>query len=114
VRKHYGFNDLYAMQNSWLDWVKAGRPQLAPVNGAIASLASHTAPAVVRGQSPDDEITPIQGDWSDVLNRERKPNGTSVYAAMAIRAKGQPRSASAARAARSVYDASLPKDVVRR
>ncbi len=38
VEKHYGYHDLYALQNSWLDWVKQGRPQLSPVDRGIATL----------------------------------------------------------------------------
>ena len=113
VQKHYGYNDLYTLQNSWLDWVKQGRPQLAPTGGAIATLASHNA-TVVRGQSPDDDITPIRETSSDGLSRERQEMGGSIYAAMAARAKNQARPPIAASAARSVYDASLPGSVVRR
>jgi hypothetical protein len=107
VEKHYGYHDLYALQNSWLDWVKQGRPQLAPTGEAIASLASHTTP-VVRGQSPDDDVTPIGVTPSAALSRDRQETGGSIYAAMAARAKSQARPPIAASAARSVYDASLP------
>ena len=101
VEQHYGFDNLYAMQNTWLDWVKAGRPTLAPTRSAIASLASHEVP-VIRGQSPDDRVTPIS------------PGGESIYVAMAARAKQQARPAAATSAARSVYDASLLNGVMRR
>ncbi|MEX2092269.1 MAG: hypothetical protein WD971_06310 [Pirellulales bacterium] len=113
VQKHYGFHDLYALQNSWLDWVKQGRPQLAPVGGAIASLASHEEP-IVRGQSPDDDVTPIGVASAAALSRERPPAGNSIYAAMAARAKVQARPATTASAARSIYDASLSSGTVRR
>jgi hypothetical protein len=106
VEKHYGFHDLFALQNSWLDWVKQGRPQLAPVNTAVATLASHNEPVVVRGQSPDDDITPLQPTCADAQSGERQ--GGSIYAAMAARAKSQASTPIAASAARSVYDASLP------
>jgi hypothetical protein len=114
VREHYGYNDLFALQNSWLDWVKQGRPQLAPAGGAVATLASHTQPAVVRGQSPDDEVTPIAARRADAQSRERQEPGGSIYAAMAAQAKEQARPAKAATAARSVYDASLPGRTVLR
>jgi hypothetical protein len=70
VQAHYGYEHLLALQNSWLDWVKAGRPALTPDDGTlIASGRSIAAPAganvmanvttaappVIRGQSP----TPI-------------------------------------------------------
>jgi hypothetical protein len=113
VEKHYGYHDLYALQNSWLDWVKQGRPQLAPTGEAIASLASHTTP-VVRGQSPDDDVTPIGVTPSAALSRERQETGGSIYAAMAARARSQSGPPIAASAARSVYDASLSGRTMRR
>jgi hypothetical protein len=70
VQAHYGYDHLLALQNSWLDWVKAGRPALTPSDDAtlVASAPSvaptganvmanvtAAAPPVIRGQSP----TPI-------------------------------------------------------
>ncbi|MEM6655541.1 MAG: hypothetical protein AAF596_07050, partial [Planctomycetota bacterium] len=41
VRDHYGHNDLYNLQTSWLDWVKRGRPRLAmETTDPAVSLAS--------------------------------------------------------------------------
>lgn len=67
VNAHYGYEHLLALQNSWLDWVKAGRPALTPVGdaellasatptmpgatGVSANVTAGTAP-VFRGQSP--------------------------------------------------------------
>jgi hypothetical protein len=47
IEKHYGYDHLLALQNSWLDWVKAGRPQIAPVDGGtmLASAETPTPPA---------------------------------------------------------------------
>ena len=68
IKAHYGYEHLLALQNSWLDWVKAGRPQLTPAgDGATmlagaavaptgrvpASMASTTMP-VLRSKSPAD------------------------------------------------------------
>jgi hypothetical protein len=45
VRDHYGYEHLLALQNSWLDWVKSGRPELHPPLDGGAILASATSPA---------------------------------------------------------------------
>jgi hypothetical protein len=45
VRDHYGYEHLLALQNSWLDWVKAGRPALHPPLDGGAILASASSPA---------------------------------------------------------------------
>jgi hypothetical protein len=115
VRSHYGFDNLYAMQNSWLDWVKAGRPQLTPDGGSIGQLASHTQGAgtpaqgaIYRGQSPDD-VTPVGADettspgWVGVRASEVTPT-ESVYAAAAARA--QVTRQRDGRTPEAVYDAS--------
>jgi hypothetical protein len=39
TRDHYGFDHLLALQNSWLDWVKAGRPALTPPTDGGVILA---------------------------------------------------------------------------
>lgn len=101
VQRHYGFDNLVAMQNSWLGWVKDGRPQLSPVGGAIGQLASHTqgptapaAGAIYRGQSPDD-IGPIPAAKaaSPKTTLAGSPwvaaSSQSVYVAAAARAKAQ-------------------------
>ncbi len=74
VEAHYGYEHLLALQNSWLDWVKAGRPTLTPPEDATL-LASAPAAAprtatvnadvtvgsapIFRGQSP---TAPAAGD----------------------------------------------------
>jgi hypothetical protein len=44
IKAHYQYEHLLALQNSWMDWVKAGRPELQPIGGG-AILASAEAPA---------------------------------------------------------------------
>jgi hypothetical protein len=113
VEQHYGFHDLYALQTSWLDWVKQGRPQLAPATGAIASLASHQEP-VFRGQSPDNDITPIRASESGSLIVASAQGHDSVYAAMAARAKQPEPSTPSPAVTHSIYDASLSTGTLRR
>jgi len=115
VHQHYGFENLVAMQTSWLGWVKDGRPPLSPGGGPIGQLASHTqgaggptAGTIYRGQSPDD-IRPVETaglanqPWVGVRSTETAAN-QSVYAATAARAKAQRGHDGRSKAA--VYDAS--------
>lgn len=136
VHEHYGFDNLLAMQNSWNDWVKQGRPQLTPATSPIGQLASNTrgvngaasAPStqnILRLQSPDGvtstaAITPI--------SPKQLPRSTavtvaspdaSVYAAAAVQVNREqqqpirsPQSSSASTA--SVYDASRGTPTLRR
>jgi hypothetical protein len=112
VERHYGFANLAAMQDAWLEWVKAGRPRLTPETSTItqqlarqrslstasaAPDAASRAPASVaiyRGQSPD-AITPIgAAELSAPSNITGSPSSTStmvasgdsIYAATAARA----------------------------
>ena len=72
IREHYGFESLAALQNSWLDWVRQGSPQLAlrsagppsqslasadnaqlpPRSQSDAGVAVSPAKFVYRGQDP--------------------------------------------------------------
>jgi hypothetical protein len=119
VEQHYGFANLTAMQDAWLAWVKAGRPQLTPETSAITQLlarkrgdvttASATnasganpnpaAVAIYRGQSPDD-IRPIPAPApnrvASVANAQTSTvvaASGSVYAARAARAEQERRDA---------------------
>jgi hypothetical protein len=134
VEQYYGFDGLSAMQNSWLDWVKSGRPQITPESSPMVQLASHTAPKrsgdsgaeqpIVRTQSPDD-ITPISAaepptDKAKTAAVTVASASGSVYAQAAARAERERRkavpspTAAAKSRAPSVYDASVNTGVIRR
>jgi hypothetical protein len=61
VRDHYGYEHLLALQNSWLDWVKAGRPELHPPLDGGAILASAASPAG-RGVPARSALTTVPAD----------------------------------------------------
>jgi hypothetical protein len=131
VHDHYGFSDLYSMQNTWLDWVKAGRPQLAPGTDLATQVASNTPstrgseslamgiPASYRGQSPDVAPVSVASNASVAAPTTYAPSpatdvnvvsaGGSVYAAAMAQAHQTGKLADA-----SVYDASLQTGVIRR
>ncbi|MCI0491415.1 MAG: hypothetical protein L0Z07_00595 [Planctomycetes bacterium] len=131
VQRRYGFENLYAMQNAWLDWVKQGRPRLAPDVLPAGQLASNTQPgipgtvdpasqAIYRGQSPDD-ITPIKAVPVSQPSVVAGGPEQSIYATVAARAEQQraaskrpAASISAATSGTSVYDASINTGVLRR
>jgi len=81
VQKHYGHRHLLSLQNSWMDWIRQGRPELTPPQNNVL-VASNSAPLrpipapIVRGQDPDagsdsgtasnSQIAPTPGtahDW---------------------------------------------------
>jgi hypothetical protein len=46
IAKHYEYEHLLALQNSWLEWVRSGRPTIEPVGGrAILASAEVPTPA---------------------------------------------------------------------
>jgi hypothetical protein len=115
VQQHYGFDNLYAMQNSWLGWVKEGRPQLSPATSPIGQLASNASVpgmpigrSIYRGQSPDD-VLPVESagppsqPWVGV-RASQIAAGQSVYAVAAARAQAERGRKESA--APTVYDAS--------
>jgi hypothetical protein len=107
VRKHYGYENLYALQMNWLEWVKAGRPPLGPAHDTGIALAAANAPPkqtpVVRAQSPDRDIRPIR----PATTKSTGDTG-SVYANIAARANP------AADRRAPVYDATMRPGVMRR
>jgi len=136
VREYYGFDSLLAMQNSWNDWVKQGRPQIAAATSPM-QLASNArgakppagvtgTPAVFRGQSPDRvtpassssaPITPIKAAES-VAVTVASP-GTSVYAVASAKSPSDTlspiQSADASTpSSGSIYDASRGSGTLRR
>ncbi len=81
VHEHYGFENLYAMQNGWLAWVKQGRPHLTPETSPIAQLVASrrgTSSAaggnqtIYRGQSPDSDTA-----WSAPPPPARSAHGSA-------------------------------------
>jgi hypothetical protein len=144
VKQHYGFDNLLVMQTAWNDWVKQGRPRLAPQGPTDAVLASNTRraatpaasmagaasdsstfaqQAILRAQSPD-EITPISATPAAEATALAS-NGPvtvaasgSVYAEAAARAERERQTAgnsrTASNPAASVYDASRATGIIRR
>ena len=55
IAAHYEYEHLLALQNSWMDWVRAGRPAIQPVGGAM--LASAQVPA--RAAASNAQLTPV-------------------------------------------------------
>ena len=80
IEQHYGYPDLLALQNSWMSWIKQGRPALNPStsgeNILVASSNAEIRPIsrpVVRGQDPEsgsvygasaESVTPTAGTSS--------------------------------------------------
>ena len=133
VHEHYGFNDLYAMQIAWLDWVKSARPRLTPETTPCVQLSSHTTsgpsdsnspvlgiPASYRGQSPNvapadrpvatntpAPTAPLSSTYAGAA-----PSGGSVYAAAMARAAEDHQAGKLADT--PAYDASRSGAVIRR
>ena len=70
LRQKYGYEDLLVLQNSWLDWIRQGRPKLQLASNAVQT-ASFEVPTkgksqdwqssgdIVRGQDPGPK-PPVQ------------------------------------------------------
>lgn len=140
VRQHYGYEHLLALQNSWLDWVRQGRPELGSSRTLVASandrqsqpgpatrgerLDTSPATTVVRGQNP-------QASPATIARADSAPAAVATAASIYRRqgpvtptpSAGEvdwPAQQAAAPAGRTrgvrpnVYDASLEGTVLRR
>lgn len=141
IERHYGFDSLASLQETWLDWVKSGRPRLTPATSPITQLVANTrtrpaavgmvapqpaAGTTIRGQSPDD-VTPVAMTALPAPKRAATDEAVvvasasgSIYADLAARAQNArsaaPRTAGSppAPTARSIYDASISTGTVLR
>lgn len=59
IATHYEYEHLLALQNSWMDWVRAGRPAIRPVGGAM--LASAQTPVVPTPATAPANVAAAQG-----------------------------------------------------
>ena len=109
VRDHYGYQHLLALQTTWMDWIRSGRPALAPAGDVLLTSSA---------QTPRGGVATPTRPADDVVVRGQDPQSgeaaASVYAAAADGVTPTPRSASAGRQwpvsqptrRASVYDAS--------
>lgn len=72
IQTHYEYEHLLALQNSWLDWVRAGRPAIQPVGGAmLASAQVPPAPpagmqvgAAAKSHGPQTSVYGERTNWT--------------------------------------------------
>lgn len=88
VRKFYKHENLFVLQENWLNWVKAGRPSLGPesaIQVASANMRNGRTPSrrdstpIYRGQSPDHPV-PIA-----ITKPSSNRTADSVYARIAAK-----------------------------
>ena len=133
LNKRYGYRDLLVLQNSWMDWIRQGRPPLQLASDAVL-VASHETP-VIRGQDPaagSGTRQPVRGGGT-VEPFASQPHGNSVVAqpwTSTVAANAPPKTPGGPTAeqlwpaekndagrtppATSIYDASRQAGIVRR
>ena len=99
VNAHYGQRDLLALQNSWMDWIRQGRPDLTPADDNVLIASNNTeirpiSAPIMRGQDPDsgtvrqDKTRQAVGPTSGGTTAQNWPTGnaagTSVYDASRV------------------------------
>jgi hypothetical protein len=94
IDEKYGYRDLLVLQNTWLGWVKDGRPQLqlaSNVSPRDSVVKQVSTPVVIRGQdpAPPADLNPWNSvasaaatPSSDELQNVTQPVGPSVYEAL--------------------------------
>lgn len=92
IREQYGYKDLLVLQNSWLGWVKDGRPELQLASNAQqhTPVRAASASAVVRGQDPassklaSEQAVSVAEQSPVTASRDvaAAPAGPSIYEAL--------------------------------
>lgn len=78
VRKHYGQQSLFALQNEWLNWVKQGRPDLpGEANQGDVQLASNNQPAKPLSTPPAAEPLATT-NYESAYSRAARERGRQV------------------------------------
>jgi hypothetical protein len=104
LREHYQYEHLLALQNSWLDWVKAGRPEIRPTGGvALASAQTQQPPAAPDARSSVAALSPATNGQPQASILPTPISATRQPAAVASPSAAQ----STPPAQRSVYGESV-------
>lgn len=86
VAQNYGYRDLAVLQDSWLDWVKSGRPQIQLASNSTqgkSPIKTVSTPAtVVRGQDP--------GSWQPAGQRNSVASNDTAPMAREVAAVPSP------------------------
>jgi hypothetical protein len=103
IDEHYGYRDLLALQNSWLDWVRQGRPELRPAGEGVLVASREEplrppSPPIVRGQDPGPDSVYSSANNSEITPTPAESQDWPVEDAPT----------------KSVYDASRPTETVLR
>ena len=76
VRQHYEYEHLLALQNSWMDWIKAGRPEIQPAGATL--LASAETPAPPAAPEARGEVGAGMGALAQQIEQTRVAAPTTV------------------------------------
>lgn len=84
VQKYYGHENLYALQNEWLTWVRAGRPVLDGPSQAPVTLASANEPVTPTRQLSSEAFAQRSSVYAQQLDREPSTPVASVYSGKTV------------------------------
>ena len=73
LQDHYQYDHLLALQNSWMDWIKAGRPEIQPSGSVLLASAQAPAPS-----APPDERSSVAAAMGSLANGQVKSDGASA------------------------------------
>jgi hypothetical protein len=72
LQDHYQYDHLLALQNSWMDWIKAGRPEIQPSGNVL--LASAQAPAP---PAPPEQRSNVAAAMGSLANGQVKSDAAA-------------------------------------
>lgn len=88
VQQHYGHENLYALQNDWLGWVKAGRPVLENLaNQAPVTLASASEPVTPTRELADEALPSRASVYAQQIKGAKPARMASVYGGSTVMRK---------------------------
>jgi hypothetical protein len=76
IREHYHYESLLALQESWLGWIRAGRPRLQPAGDTL--LASNQPPAAPEAPAGSGTAVAAMGGMAQQQPKTAPTTGSSV------------------------------------
>jgi hypothetical protein len=101
LKQHYSYDHLLALQTSWLDWVKAGRPEIKPSSGVALASAQTPLPTAAPGGRNDVAVMSPAANAQPLATTPTPPQQSAASASPTAAVSSTPP------AKRSVYGESV-------
>lgn len=118
IQKHYGYRDLSALQDAWLQWVRSGSPTLSPQQNSVADQQNsltdqQNSVADQQNSVPAPQSSVAAGGQAELESKVGDPAGEGRLVPV-VRGRSSPATASRLGSARELAGSPVPSASSRR